>query len=50
MRVGTTLIRHDRDPDPKERTMIAEGIHLLRQACPFDRTPTPTIPKVQRPA
>ena len=29
--------------------MIAEGILLIRQACPFDRAPTPTIPKVHRP-
>ena len=29
--------------------MVAEGILLIRQACPFDRTPTPTIPKVHRP-
>ena len=30
--------------------MIAEGILVIRQACPFDRPPTPTIPKVHRPA
>ena len=30
--------------------MIAEGIVLVRRACPFDRTPVPTIPKVHRPA
>jgi len=30
--------------------MIAEGVNLVRQACPFDRTPVPTIPKVHRPA
>ena len=29
--------------------MIAEGILLVRRACPSDRTPTPTIPKVHRP-
>jgi hypothetical protein len=29
--------------------MIAEGIILIRKACPPDRTPTPTIPKVRRP-
>jgi len=25
--------------------MIAEGVNYVRRACPFDRTPTPTIPK-----
>lgn len=25
--------------------MIAEGVRYIRNACPFDRTPTPTIPK-----
>ena len=29
--------------------MIAEGIRLVRRACPFDRAPVPTIPKVHRP-
>ena len=29
--------------------MIAEGILLVRRACPFERTPVPTIPKVHRP-
>lgn len=29
--------------------MIAKGVLLVRQACPFDVTPTPTIPKVHRP-
>lgn len=28
--------------------MIAEGIQIVRRACPFDRTPVPTIPKVHR--
>jgi hypothetical protein len=30
--------------------MIAEGINYVRRACPPDLTPTPTIPKVHRPA
>jgi hypothetical protein len=30
--------------------MIAEGILFVRRACPPDLTPTPTIPKVHRPA
>ena len=30
--------------------MIAEGTLVSHQACPFDRPPTPTIPKVHRPA
>jgi hypothetical protein len=34
--------------DPKETTMIAEGILLIRRSCPFDRTPVPAIPKVER--
>jgi hypothetical protein len=29
--------------------MIAEGVRYVRSACPFDRTPVPTIPKVHRP-
>ena len=29
--------------------MIAEGILIVRRACPPDRTPTPTIPKARRP-
>ena len=29
--------------------MIAEGIRVVRGACPFDRTPIATIPKVHRP-
>lgn len=29
--------------------MIAEGILVVRRACPPDLTPTPTIPKVHRP-
>lgn len=27
--------------------MIAEGILYIRNACPFDRPPTPTIPKAE---
>jgi hypothetical protein len=30
--------------------MIADGVLIVRMACPFDRTPVPTIPKVHRPA
>lgn len=30
--------------------MTAKGIRLIRGACPFDRTPIPTIPKVRRPS
>ena len=30
--------------------MTAQGILYIRRACPFDRTPVPTIPKVHRPA
>ena len=38
------------DVTRQENAMIAEGILFIRQACPFDRTPTPTIPKVHQPA
>jgi hypothetical protein len=30
--------------------MIAEGILIIRQSSPFDAPPTPTIPRVHRPA
>jgi hypothetical protein len=30
--------------------MMAEGVRLVRRACPFEPAPIPTIPKVHRPA
>ena len=45
---GPALTLYDKTIDPKERAMIAEGILLIRRACPPDRTPTPTIPKAHR--